>query len=84
MGSPLRLKMILYKEPSLLTFSEKVLTPYLYNFCHRIQHLFKWIQTRDTEKRSKKHSTKNTARKSKLAYKVKKPRTTACLLGRIT
>jgi len=38
MGSPLRLKMILYKEPSLLTFSEKVLTPYLYSFCHKIQY----------------------------------------------
>ena len=38
MGAPLRLKTILSEEPNLLTFSEKILTPYLYSFCHKIKY----------------------------------------------
>src|SRR5690625_3495161 len=35
MGTPFRLKMILSKEPHLLAFSGKILTPYLYSFCYK-------------------------------------------------
>jgi len=35
MGAPLRLQTILSEEPSLLAFSEKILTPYLYSFCYK-------------------------------------------------